>query len=59
MSAAPIALSEPAAEAATGAACAVLHLPTVRAEAGPLADAAIRQQVTHRAYLAEVLSRSV
>jgi DNA replication protein DnaC len=54
-----MALSEPAAEAAIGAACRVLHLPTVRAEAGPLADAAARERVTHRAFLAEVLSAEV
>ena len=56
---APMALSEPAAEAAIGAACRALHLPTVRAEAGPLADAAAKERVTHRAYLAEVLSAEV
>jgi DNA replication protein DnaC len=52
-------LTEPAAEAAIGAACRALHLPTVRAEAGPLADAAAKERVTHRAYLAEVLSAEV
>ena len=52
-------LSEPAAEAAIGAACRALHLPTVRAESGPLADAAAKERVTHRAYLAEVLSAEV
>jgi DNA replication protein DnaC len=52
-------LTEPAAEAAIGAGCRALHLPTVRAEAGPLADAAIKERVTHRAYLAEVLSAEV
>jgi DNA replication protein DnaC len=56
---APVALSEPAAEAAIGAACAVLHLPTVRDEAGTLADVAIKERLTHRAYLAEVLSAEV
>jgi len=50
------ALTEPAAEAAIGAACHVLHLPTVRAQAGELADAAARDRLTHRAYLAELLS---
>lgn len=54
-----MALSEPAAEAAIGAACRALHLPTVRSEAGPLADAAAKERVTHRAYLAEVLSAEV
>ena len=56
---APMALSEPAAEAAIGAACNVLHLPTVRAEAAPMADAAAKERLTHRAYLAEVLSAEV
>ena len=56
---APIALTEPAAQAAIGAACASLHLPTVRAEAGPLADTAAKERLTHRAYLAEVLCAEV
>src|ERR1700730_16878494 len=54
-----VALSEPAAEAAIGAACRALHLPTVRAEAGPLADTAAKERLTHRAYLAEVLTAEV
>jgi DNA replication protein DnaC len=49
-------LTEPAAEAAIGAACRSLHLPTVRTQAGELADAAARDRLTHRAYLAELLS---
>src|SRR5918998_5207079 len=49
-------LSDPAAEAAIGAACHTLHLPTVRAEAGRIAEAAARERLSHRAYLAEVLS---
>jgi DNA replication protein DnaC len=53
------ALTEPAAEAAIVAACRCLHLPTVRAEAPTLADAAAKERVTHRAYLAEVLSAEV
>jgi DNA replication protein DnaC len=36
-----------------------LHLPTVRAEAGALADTAAKERLTHRAYLAEVLSAEV
>lgn len=56
---APVALSEPAAEAAIGAACAVLHLPTVRDEASTLADVAVKERLTHRGYLAEVLSAEV
>ena len=52
-------MTEPAAEAAIVAACRCLHLPTVRAEAPTLADAAAKDRVTHRAYLAEVLSAEV
>jgi DNA replication protein DnaC len=51
--------SEPAADAAIGAACRTLHLPTVRAEAGPTAEAAARDRLTHRAYLAELLTLEV
>jgi len=49
-------LSEDAAAAAIDAARKSLHLPTVRADAGPVADAAERDRLTHRAYLAELLS---
>ena len=61
MSAAPArlavtALSDPAADAAITAACTMLFLPTIRAQAGALADAAVRERLTHKAYLAEVLS---
>ena len=56
---APVAVGESAAEAAIGAACRALHLPTVRTEAGPLADQAAKERLTHRAYLAEVLSAEV
>jgi DNA replication protein DnaC len=49
-------LSEPAADAAIDAACRTLALPTVRAEAAALADAAARDRLTHRGYLAELLS---
>jgi DNA replication protein DnaC len=52
-------LTEPAADAAIGAACRTLHLPTVRAQAPELADAAARHRLTHRAYLAELLSAEV
>lgn len=38
------------------AACRALRLPTVRAQAAPLAEAAVRDRLTHRAYLAEVFS---
>jgi len=53
------AMTEPAAEAAIVSACQALHLPTVRTEAGPLADQAAKQRLTHRAYLAEVLAAEV
>lgn len=52
-------LTEPAAEAAIGAACRSLHLPTIRSEAARLADEAARERLTHRAYLAEVLTAEV
>jgi len=52
-------LTEPAAEAAIVSACRALHLPTVRAEAAGLADTAAKERLTHRAYLAEVLSAEV
>jgi DNA replication protein DnaC len=53
------AMTEPAAEAAIVSACRALHLPTVRTEAGPLADQAAKARLTHRAYLAEVLAAEV
>ncbi|MQB01963.1 MAG: hypothetical protein GEU78_17145 [Actinobacteria bacterium] len=49
-------ISDDAAAAAIDAACKTLHLPTVRADAGPTADAAARDRLTHRTYLAELLS---
>ena len=49
-------LTDPAADAAIIAACLILGLPTIRAQAGALADAAARERLTHKAYLAEVLS---
>lgn len=50
------ALSDPAAEAAIHAACRLLGLPTVRQQAASLAQAAARERLSHKAYLAEVLS---
>lgn len=50
------ALTDPAAEAAIGAACTALHLPTIRAQAAALADAAARERLSHRSFLAEVLT---
>jgi len=52
-------LSDPAADAAIGAACRALHLPTVRDEAVRIAEVAAQQHFTHRAYLAEVLTAEV
>lgn len=52
-------VTEAAADAAIASACISLHLPAVRAEAGPLADQAAKGSVTHRGYLAEVLSTEV
>jgi DNA replication protein DnaC len=49
-------LTETAADTAISVACRALHLPTVRALAGELADAAARDQSTHRGYLAELLN---
>lgn len=53
------AATENGAEAAIVAACAALHLPTIRTEAGRIADDAARQQLTHRSFLAEVLTAEV
>ncbi len=50
------AMSDPAAEAAISAACRTLGLPSVRDQATPLAAAAARERLSHKAYLAEVLS---
>jgi DNA replication protein DnaC len=49
-------ISDDAAAASINAACRSLHLPAVRAEAGPTADAAVRDRLTHRAYLTELLA---
>lgn len=49
------ALSDPAAEAAIQTACRTLLLPTVRAEAVAMANAAAKQRLSHKAFLAEVL----
>jgi hypothetical protein len=53
------AISDTAADAAIGAACRTLHLPTIRREAGGVADAAARERLSHRGFLAEVLSLEV
>jgi DNA replication protein DnaC len=48
-------LTEQAAALAIDGACRALRLPTIREQAAPLAAAAVRDRLTHRAYLAEVL----
>ncbi len=53
------ALTEQAADAAIVAAATTLALPTVRTQAGEIADAAARDQLTHRGYLAELLATEV
>jgi DNA replication protein DnaC len=50
------ALSDPAADAAITAACRTLALPTVRAQAAVIAEAAARERLSHKAYLVEVLA---
>lgn len=50
------ALSDPAAEAAINAACRALALPTIRAEAAAIAEASAKQRLTHKAFLAELLT---
>jgi DNA replication protein DnaC len=52
-------LTEQAAQAAIVAAATTLALPTVRTQAGEIADAAARDQLTHRGYLAELLATEV
>lgn len=48
-------LTEQAASLAIDGACRSLHLPTIRAQHGELADGAVRDRLSHRAFLAEVL----
>ena len=47
--------TDTAADAAITAACAELRLPTVRDQAAEAADAARKQRLTHRVFLAELL----
>ena len=49
-------VTEQAAALQVEATSRALHLPTVRQQAAALAEAALRDRLTHRAYLAEVLS---
>lgn len=51
--------SDTAAQAAIGAATRELHLPTIRTEAVRIAEIAAREQQSHLAFLAEVLSAEV
>jgi IstB-like ATP binding protein len=48
-------LTEQAADAAVDQACRMLHLPTVRAQFPDLAEAAAREQISYRGFLAELL----
>ncbi|MER5327094.1 IS21-like element helper ATPase IstB [Streptosporangium roseum] len=48
-------LTEPAAEAAIDQACRMLRLPTLRQQFVAIADAAEREQLTYRGFLAELL----
>ncbi|GFJ85015.1 IS21-like element helper ATPase IstB [Phytohabitans houttuyneae] len=48
-------LTEQAADAAIDSACRALRLPTLRGRFGDVADAAKRQQLTYRGFLAELL----
>jgi len=52
-------LTEQAAMLAVDGACRELRLPTVRSRHAELADAAARDRLTHRAFLAEVLGAEV
>ena len=56
MTAAVSRLAEPAADAAIAAATKTLQLPTIRAQAAQLAAAAAKQRLSHKAFLAEVLT---
>jgi DNA replication protein DnaC len=51
----PGGVTEPAAEAGIDSACRQLHLPTVRTRFAELADAAAREQMSFRGFLAELL----
>nr|WP_281174590.1 ATP-binding protein [Cryptosporangium arvum] len=48
-------LTEQAADAAVDQACRMLRLPTIRTEFPDIAEAAAREQMSYRAYLAELL----
>ena len=48
-------MTEQAADVAIDTACRVLRLPTIRAQCTAAADAAEREQMTYRGFLAEML----
>ncbi|WP_067901978.1 ATP-binding protein [Nocardia vaccinii] len=48
-------MTEQAADASVDQACRMLRLPTIRAQFGDIADAATKEQMTYRAFLAELL----
>jgi DNA replication protein DnaC len=48
-------LTEQAADAAVDQACRLLRLPTIRAQFPDVADAAAREQMSYRGFLAELL----
>jgi len=50
------ALTEQAADLAIAAGTTALHLPTIKAEASRIAEAAVRERLTHKAFLAEILT---
>lgn len=54
-----VSLTEQAAMLAIDGACRELRLPTIRAKHAELADAAARDRLSHRAFLAEVLGAEV
>ena len=54
-----VSLTEQAALLAIDGACRELRLPTIRAQHAELADAAARDRLSHRAFLAEVLGAEV
>jgi len=52
-------ISDTAAEASIGAATRELRLPVIRSEASRMAEAALRDRVSHLGYLADVLAAEV
>ncbi|BDT89133.1 hypothetical protein FMUAM8_48970 [Nocardia cyriacigeorgica] len=48
-------MTEQAADAAVDQACRMLRLPTVRSQFNEIAEAATRDQMTYRAFLADLL----